>query len=319
MINEHDKGLQVGREIIGTVVDIGKGAKEADQDGRVQVKFVTQQESGVTDEQLVWCQISQSPETGSFRDIGTAGHQLVPGTTVMLKSIGQQNYMITYALRNENKNPREADADFKGEPKKLQQKYYDQQYAAWQGHPYNQTKEQSKFANFTTAEHEIPRGDPVKWVGDTIEHARRFLGKDGLRSVTGFKVPDSIAALAKIKGDLLNATKYIDQLLGKAGELIPQALRMTQELQKKAKAAALEAANELVGGSQLVSQALAGISQMVSQATSEGKKSQKEVTTAALDALCALYEEITGLNCSFNGVLTKEFLAWKKEAESGIV
>ena len=243
-MNENDKAMQSGGKIIATVVSIGKGEKDpAKQDGRVQVRFTPQQESGIGESQLVWVQVKQSPQDGGFRGVGDSiGHNLVPGTSVELDAIGQQNYVISGVYRNENKNPNEADSDFSGKSQKTTQEDHDKKYAQYDGNLYNINEKDGSTANFGTIRISPQLGDAVDNIGKKVKQATRFGQKKGLKSFTDKFTPQSIAGFARQQGDLQNATKAIKSLLGAKGELIPGSLDMTQKLQEAAKKGGVESA-----------------------------------------------------------------------------
>lgn len=303
--NADDQAMAKGGEIVGTVTSIGVGAAKKDQDGRVQVRFTPQQGSGIGAEQLVWVQVQQTPQDGGFRGIGDSiGHNLVPGTTVVCKAIGQQNYMITGVTRNENKNPAEADANFPGESQLTTQENFDKKYAQYQGNLYNINERDGSGANYGTIKISPQLGDAVDNIGKTIKQATRYGNKKGLKSFTDKFTPQSIAGFARKQGDMQNATKAIKELLGAKGELIPGSLDMTTKLQEAAKNGAVKSALAMIGGAGALANAIAGISAITSAAANEEYDDE---------FLCELYTEITGLPCrdEFNKH-TPEFILWRK-------
>ena len=306
-MNEHDKALQSGGKIIATVVSIGKGEKDkSKQDGRIQVRFTPQQESGIGEEQLVWVQVQQSCQDGGFRGIGDSiGHNLVPGTTVCLDAIGQQNYIATGVIRNENKNPNEADSDFSGESQKTTQEDFDKKYSEYDGNLYNVNERDGSAANFGTLTINPQLGDAVDNVAKQIKQATRFGQKKGLKSFTDKFTPQSISSFARNQGNLQDATKAIQELIGQKGELIAGALDMTNKLKEAAAGGGNVSMTNMVGGAGAIANALSSIS-AITEAAASGEQLDED------DLLCEIYEEITGLPCSIDGVHTEAFILWRK-------
>ena len=306
-MNENDKALQSGNKIVATVVSIGKGEKDKQkQDGRVQVRFTPQQDMGISEGQLVWVQVQQSPQDGGFRGIGDSiGHNLVPGSTVILDSIGQQNYIITGVMRNENQNPQEADSDFSGESQKTTQEDFDKKYAEYDGNLYNVNERDGSAANFGTLRINPQLGDAVDNLGKRIKQATRFGQKRGLKSFTDKFTPHSISSFARNQGNLQDATKAIQDLVGQKGELIAGALEMTNKLKEAVQSSGPISMTNMVGGQGNIANALSSIS-AIAEAAASGAQLDED------DLLCEIYEEITGLPCSIDGKHTAAFILWRK-------
>lgn len=315
--NAYD-GMTEGRHQIGTVVDIGLGeTDDSKKDGRVLVRFTPQQGTGQGEDQLVWCHIERTAAEGGFRKIGNPGHNLTPGTTVRCSMYGQQHFVITNVLANENPNQSMRDLDHSGKHRLvLQDPNLDKEYQESQGYLYAIKPGPAADANFASYNIKDELGNTLKRLSREIKKALRFDPKRGLKSVVGTHTPDTIASFRKMAADPLNAPKYIQQILGQKGELIPKALQMALNLQQKAKQGALQIAAELVGGQQLVSTALAGIAQIVSASAKQAKsKDAKDDEPMEMkNIMCILYEEETGLSCKdLEGKDSKLFLKWLNE------
>jgi len=305
--NERDGTMQSGGRQIATVVSIGKGETDkSKQDGRVQVRFTSQQESGIASEQLVWCQVEQSTNNGGFRDVGDSiGHNLVPGTTVVLHPLGQQQFTVGSVLRNENKDKNVADANFSPHKRKTKQEDFNKKYSKYDGLLTNVPATDASTANFGTVNFNPQKGDPIDDIGKTVKQALRFGNKTGLKSVIDKYTPNSLANFARFHGNLSNTTKAVKELLGKPGELIAGSLDMSLKLQQAAKAGTVKSAASMVGGADKWAKALSVISSMLNAAASPNNPPDEE------DQLCVLYTEITGLPCKIDNEYTKEFLLWK--------
>jgi len=126
------------------------------------------------------------------------------------------------------------------------------------------------------------------------------------------QVNKSIGAWAFANADMVDPGKAIQKLVGKQGELIPNALQMIQNLKNHVQsgAAGVPALNA-VGGGGLVSQALAGAASARS-GQSEPKKKEEDPLEKQL---CEEFKKaFPGQECTVaSGENTPAFEAWKKD------
>jgi hypothetical protein len=131
-------------------------------------------------------------------------------------------------------------------------------------------------------------------------------GRYAAKEIAG-QINKSIGAFAFNNANMTDPTAAIKQLVGKAGELIPNAQSMIENLKKSVAGGAPTSAVAAVGGLQLVQQALSGIAM--------ARAGQSDTEEELTDWLCELYVQIfPGAECKQpNGTDTPAFQKWKKD------
>lgn len=316
-----------GRKITGVVESIGYGETDKKkQDGRVQVRMLIQDEK-IQTEMLQWVKVAQSPHFGNIRGVGTSpGHRLTPGQMVELEFNGQQQLQVTGIIQNDETDSEERSSlhpykDKKEDHVSTRREDFEKEWSATQGTPLKMQPRDAQRVNVengTSARKE--KKDPVESHNRNAPEPRRFGQARGIKSQTE-KTPQTIAGFPRDKGSFLNATKNIQELLGTKGEIIPNELKMIQELQQNAKQGGIKAAKELVGGIGNITGALAGIQQLVNfvknnqnNSGTQQEREENEELSELEQFLRALYEEETGQKpIDQFGNETREYQAWKAE------
>jgi len=257
---------------------------------------------------------------GSIRGVGqTPGHRLTPGTKVIVRYAGQQRMYIAGVVGNDDADEKYSDQHpFKSDKKDHVNpvaRAFEQEWKQFQvDTPYKINPANSRKVN-TTPSTPKEKKDPVRTSTTEPPEPKRLGNARGVESVTGF-MPLSIAGFPRIKGSLLNATKAIQQLLGKKGEIIPNELSMILELQQKAKSGGIYKQTTTVGGIGNITQAIAGIMSLVNKIKgNDPKKKETDEELSELELfLRALYKEMTGqVATDENGNETPQYKIWKKE------
>jgi len=149
----------------------------------------------------------------------------------------------------------------------------------------------------------VPSGesDLIKRFGEMMKNPLRdFKEEPSAGKKQG--IPQSVGGFPTKGGDIKDPSKFIKGLLGKKGEMIPNAFQMIENLKKHAaKGTPLDGA-ESVGGLDLLNKALAGVAQ--NQARQQGVDDD--------DFLCTLFKQLfPDFQCHINGVETEVFREWK--------
>ncbi len=119
-------------------------------------------------------------------------------------------------------------------------------------------------------------------------------------------LPQSIGAFATKAGSLKDPTSFIQSVIGKKGELIPNAFQMIQNLKSTGASGNPFSASEAIGGAGLAQGALAGIANKQAQQQNEPVDED--------DYLCELFQELfPDFPCRINDIDTEQFRQWKRE------
>lgn len=167
------------------------------------------------------------------------------------------------------------------------------------------TRETAKKVKHSTNENKsvLPSGEPdlIKHFGDLMKNPLRDYKEE---PSAGKKqgIPQSVGGFPTKGGNIKDPSQYIKGLLGKKGELIPNAFKMIENLKKHgAKGTPLDGASS-VGGLDLINKALAGVAQQ--QSFQQGVDDD--------DFLCTLFKELfPDFQCRIDDVETEVFREWK--------
>lgn len=318
--NAYDQLRNSGQKLVGIIESIGYGEKDKKkQDGRVLVRLVQQEGSSyVPTDQLSWVKVSQPATQGSIRGVGaTPGHRLTPGTKVELEFSSQQILQVTNVINNDDEQEDKSDLHpYKKEKKDHvdpNKEAFEQEFAIWNGSPLKMNADQARRVNTSPATPKKKK-DPVKAVTNEAENPKRLGGGKGVKSQKE-KSPETLGGYAREVGDLLNATKAIKQLLGKKGEIIPNALKMMESLQQQAKAGSIVNSTSMVGGMGNITGAIMGILQLAKNKKKNTPKKKEDDELDLLELLLRqLYRELTNQEpLDDKGEETLEYKNWKVE------
>ena len=311
--------------ILATVIEVK--AKDGKQSNRYQVQPHVGQDSGtVKPEDTI--EVSYIDQAAPHYTLGHTGTRYKKGQTVMLYRMGQQEFMIMGALPNSVPDEGQNDHTINSSHPKGLSKWL-HRIAPKVGSLPKAYLEDMKglLGSAETFQSMLPRDvvklrtelearfrmakrmgkDPIKDLEGIVRRVLREYKELGRYAATAKNVNWSVGGFSIDKGDLKNPTKYIMQLIGKKGELIPNAFDMMEKLKASGKAGTPISAPNSVGGIGLIQQALAGVAQIRSQ--------QANNQFDLLEYLCMLYEELFApLKCKDeNGKFTPAFEKWKKE------
>jgi hypothetical protein len=285
--------------------------------GRVKLRFPWQHDIPV--DKLAWSSVAGGTDNPNRLGLGKS-NRLEIGSKVAVIFMGDQGAMLVLASIPNTQDPDANNATADLHLAKVKDAEHNRD--DWKQKVYGQYEEDPKGAKpgderrINQGRKQSPKteGDPKKKSvgGGGDPEPRRFGNRRGAKSETDSHTPKTIGGLPKQQSDMLNATKYIDQTLGKKGELIPNSLKMVQQLQSTAKSGGVWSSDGSVGGAGNIAGALAGISQFVQ--TNSGQTQQQEQTLSLLERLLLLYKRLTGQDGrDGNGQLTAAFIQWRDE------
>ena len=320
----YNKTQGENHHVHATIVSVkGKGNE---QSGRYQVQLHVSQDSGTTNPKDT-IEVGYLSQDAPFNGFGHTGARYKIGQTVLLQATGQQGYIIAGGVPNavseEGKNDHTLTASHpKGLASLLHRasakvgslpKAYSKDLKGLlkQAETFQamSVEDAVRFrSELESAARKATRGgtDPIKDLEGRVRRVLRDGKEMGRYAAVAKNVNKSIGSFSFDKADMKNPTKYMQKLLGKKAELIPNAFAMMEKLKQAAKNGIPIDAIKAVGGAQLIQQALAGAAQMRSE------QSGKEIDLD--EYLCILYKELfSNLECTDeNGKHTPEYLVWKK-------
>lgn len=306
---------------------VAQKPKEGQQSGRYQLQFVQAQDSGTTNPEQT-SEAVYPKKDAPFYGIGKTGADFINGQTVYVQiDEGGQEPVIVGALPNAIDNDKKGDVTQNAswatglsqwlsrvgtDPKTLS-KTYKETFSSILGNvnTFQDLKPNNVIKLRSELEGAIKRAtrsgkDPIEDIKGTVRAALEGGIEKGRYAAIGKNINKSIGSFAFKKSDMKDPVKYIQNTLGKKGELIPNAMQMIQNLKATVKSGSPTSMISSVGGSELINKALAGINMIRSE------RANNEVDL--MDYLCELYEELfPGLECKINNEFTPGFLKWKKE------
>lgn len=318
--NQTDEQIRYGRKTIGVVVDIGLGEKDPKkQDGRVKIRLAEQIGSNVTDEQLQWVSVKQSPSSAQLRGVGSfPGHSLLVGSKVELEYDSQQKLIITGVLKNDETAEDKTDIHPQSKTTSLVNLITGkglellERFKMKMPYEYRGTKDAEAFLNQTIST-AFNKGDPIQAISKFVKIPPYQGGGTGLKSLLDPKTPLTLANFAHNAASVLNPTQAAQTLLGQKGELIPNAFKMIDQLKKVAQQGLNIDAINAVGGIGNIAGALAGIASIAKTASSGGANQQQQEEQLDLEAeLRRLYKLQTGQEpLDGDGKETIQYIEWK--------
>ncbi len=318
-----------GKMHTATIVSVEP--KDGSQSGRYQIQRQIAQDSGTTSPEQTTEAVFVKPDA-PFHTMGKTGTDFINGQTVYImypddeNGDGGQEPIIIGSVPNaeeEGKNDTAKNASWTtgisqwlqrtGTDPKTLSKAYQETYSSVLGgvntfqdlKPANAVKMRSQLE---AAIKKATRSgkDPIKDLEGTVRSVFKGGIEKGRYAATAKSINKSIGSFPFDAGDLTDPGKFIQSKLGKAGELIPNAMSMIQNLKSAVKSPGSISALSSVGGADIVQKALAGIANI----KSESANNEFDL----LAYLCELYEELfPGLDCKLNGEFTPAFEKWKKE------
>jgi hypothetical protein len=291
--------------------------------GRVKIRMAQQHPDLVQEEKLPWVSVLGSTENANF--IGGVGKtpRLLKGSVVTIEYIGEQNPVVTGSL------PRALPADDPEStiaPERVQgsskrkgvgdSKWWESWWqrisnnAAPYDVPTNKTRDPGQW--------QPEKGDPVDNIRKQAKPSRWLLpsglGLKSAKSGRNSHTPLPITGFSKLDGDMLNTPKFIQETIGKPGELIKGSTDMVLQLQKATQSGGIHSAVGAMGGIGAISQAIASVSNIVKNNAGQNSNQGKKEEESLLEMLLRLYKEETGQNGrNSNGTLTPQFIAWRDE------
>jgi len=154
---------------------------------------------------------------------------------------------------------------------------------------------ESKIMNPDAGEDQVSEKDKPDPLKNRTEKSRLAGKKDNL--------PKTVGDASTRKGSIKDPTAFIKKVLGKKGEMIPNAFKMMENLKKAAKSGSPINAASAVGGAALIRKALAGITK--SQSEQQGTEDEE-------DFFCTLFKELfPDFECRIDNQETEVFRKWK--------
>lgn len=154
---------------------------------------------------------------------------------------------------------------------------------------------ESKIMNPEGGEDQVSEKDKPDPLKNRTKKSRLAGKKDNL--------PKTVGDVSTLLGSIKDPTAFIKKNLGKAGEMIPNAFKMMENLKKAAKSGLPINAASAVGGAALIRKALAGITK--SQSEQQGTEDEE-------DFFCTLFKELfPDFECRIDNQETEVFRKWK--------
>ena len=314
--------LQHGLFEIGVVTDIN----DPDKVGRVKVlKLGHQDRKNITDDKQSWIEVL-SPNNTQHRGVGVfPPHQFVVGSRVMIASLGQNDMIIGSAQNYEDKQKEHQDTNraTQGAGRSplllllaggLNQIF--QAFKSKYPYQYNKTRDALSFLEHKTG---------INWqTGDPNESSlKNSKNPNYLGNGIGSKIfkkgggPFGIGSFPFNAGDMTDPVKFVQSKIGTKGEIIPNAIQMTQTLKQIGQGGLNIDSISSVGGLGNITGALSGISSLIS---SKSKSNTDKEEAEDLEAqLRQLYRDLFNKEpLNTKGLETEDYKKWKAEYLSNV-
>lgn len=286
--------------------------KDPNQTGRVRCRILGEQDDvgKIPDDKLPWynCITNNQPQVGGIGSFPNGNYEV--GSKIIMINMGQQGFFPIGSMPNNETDKSKQDRDMESTSTSKRDKTKFKIEKAFEGKSiidYSGTQNAMRMLNNRFNFLHTPNMNPKKAI-HMMSGLPQYLGsRSGIKVPTG-KPPFTIGSFAHNMGDVTNPQSFIKSKLGSKGEMIPNALSITETLKKTAAGKFQIPAITSIGGMGNFTGAISGIMSMMKQAKSGGQTTEKELT------LYEIYFQETQKNAlDANKKETPEYKAWLKE------
>lgn len=271
--SDTDGVVQRQQTVMAVVVDIN----DPMQSGRVKVRILGEQDdqAKIPDESLQWTQVSAAG-TAQLRTVGSSPpHQYRVGSTVMMNNVGQQGYVVTGAMTNNEQS--DGTKDMHPNATTTSPTPWSSPMGA-KNHPYSKWI-RGKFL------HEVENQTPIAYGFLSNQENAAVEKRDGVETAVEKtpvekygQRPNSRKGKEpnKFGEDMFDFQKNATEFMKKTGdpEVIPNAINMIEQLKKTAEQGGNPKQPDSLGGLGNILGALAGVASMLSNMSKDNKKKE---------------------------------------------